>query len=79
MPGIKRTPEEISARSGLAAEFVAFRRDYLFTQKKLADTLGHGACRRTIQMIENAKVTPNEDTVRRFRELARKHKANKDR
>lgn len=77
MSGRKRTQDEIDARQGLADEFKAFRNEFLFTQKKLSDTLGDGACRRTIQMIENAKVTPNEDLIRRFRELVKRHKAGK--
>jgi len=79
MPGRKRTPEELEARKGIAAEFIAFRKEYLFSQKKLADTLEHGACRRTIQMIEAARVNPNPETLKRFRELARRHKAGKER
>jgi DNA-binding XRE family transcriptional regulator len=79
MPGRKRTEEEIAEREGLALEFKTFRRDFKFSQKKLADTLEHGACRRTIQMIEAGKVNPNPDTLKRFRELMRKHKANKGR
>lgn len=79
MPGRKRTPEEIAERDDLAQEFKSFRSEFLFSQKKLADTLEHGACRRTIQMIEAGKVNPNPETLKRFRELVRKHKVNKGR
>lgn len=78
MPGRKRTEEELAEREGLAKEFKSFRTDYMFSQKKLADTLGRGLCRRTIQMIEAGKVNPNPDTLKRFRELARRHKAGKE-
>lgn len=79
MSGRKRTKEELAEREGLAKEFKSFRDEFVFTQKKLADILGHGACRRTIQMVEAGKVNPNPETLKRFRELARKHKTNKGR
>lgn len=79
MAGRKRTEEELAERQVLAQDFKEFRETYLFTQKKLADVLGNGACRRSIQMIEAAKVTPSPETVNRFRQLAAKHKAGKNR
>lgn len=79
MPGRKRTEEEIAERAIIAKEFRDFRTDFLFSQKKLADTLGHGACRRTIQMVEAGRVNVNLETLKRFRDLVRKHNVNKGR
>jgi len=79
MPGRKRTEEELAEREGLAQEFKTFRQDFKFSQKKLVETIGQGLCRRTLQMIEAAKVNPNPETLKRFRELARRHKAGKER
>jgi DNA-binding XRE family transcriptional regulator len=79
MMGRKRTAEELAAREGLAQEFKTFRQDFKFSQKKLVDTIGQGLCRRTLQMIEAGGVNPNPETLKKFRNLVKKHKTNKGR
>jgi len=79
MPGRKRTPEEIAERAVVAADFKHFRNQFKFTQKKLADIIGAGLCRRTIQMVEGGKVTLGKEATRKFYELKARHEQNKDR
>lgn len=74
MPRRKPDEDDIKAREGLAAEMIAFRRDNLFTQKKLAETLD--LSRRTIQMIETGTITPHPGTMRAWKTLTAKYRAN---
>lgn len=60
----------LSERRKHAAAWIKFRKDFLFTQQKLAEGLGVG--RRTVQLIEHARVTPTLTTQRTFRDFARK-------
>jgi DNA-binding XRE family transcriptional regulator len=76
MPRPKPTSRDISDRKVRATEWKEFRRDYLFTQKRLADIVG--VSRRTIQKIEAAIVTPHPDTLRLFRAIQKKYEAAAD-
>jgi DNA-binding XRE family transcriptional regulator len=55
-----------------AEEWYRFRKENLFTQKRLADTLG--ISRRTVQQIEAGNVTPLYETQRRFAVLRESHR-----
>lgn len=79
MPGRKTSDEDLEKRKKLAKDFKFFREQFLFTQKKLSDTLGHGFCRRTVQMVEGGKVTLGESATQRFYDLKAKHEANRGR
>jgi len=68
--------DELKRREKLAMEWKLFRRNNLFTQKKLAEVMG--VSRRTIQQIEGARVTPHPDTVREFLKLKSKYDLNAD-
>jgi DNA-binding XRE family transcriptional regulator len=66
------TPEEKRKVRQRAAEWKRFRRDYLFTQKALADALPCSV--RTVASIESGKevASPSLDLLRSFRDLRRK-------
>jgi hypothetical protein len=72
MPRPKPTPEDLKARKALAKEIKVFRKTYKITQRTLADLMREpgddsaAGCRRTLQMIESAKVTPHKSTLLRF-------------
>jgi predicted transcriptional regulator len=66
MPKGKPTAEELKERKKRAKDWKSFRRDYKITQRKLADLLQGVGCRRTIQMVESAKITPHQSTLLRF-------------
>ena len=61
---------EMREREKHARRWLQFRKNFLFTQVKLAEELGVG--RRTVQLIEHARVTPTLTTQRTFRDFARK-------
>lgn len=61
-------------RRARANEWKRFRRTYLFTQRRLADTMG--ISRRTVQQIENCYITPHPRTLRRFEELIKRYQDN---
>jgi DNA-binding XRE family transcriptional regulator len=65
------TPEEKRKVRQRAAEWKRFRRDYLFTQKALADAL-HCSIR-TVASVESGRevAEPSLDLLRRFRNLRR--------
>ncbi len=65
------TPDEKRKVRQRAAEWKRFRRDYLFTQKTLADAL-HCSIR-TVASVECGYevITPSLDLLRRFRDLRR--------
>ena len=61
---------EQQERQKHAARWLQFRRDYLFTQTKLAEALG--ISRRTLQYIEAGAVTPTLTHQAAFRDYALK-------
>ena len=67
MPRPKPTEEDLVIREKRAKEWIEFRREYIFTQKKLADVLG--ISRRSVQFIEGAEVTPLASTLTKFNAL----------
>jgi len=72
MPRRKPNEDDLKAREELAAEVIAFRKNNLFNQKKLAEILD--LSRRTIQMIESGLITPHPATLDAIRMLFNKHK-----
>ena len=58
----------------LAEEFRAFRMNFLYSQRDLAQKI---ACsRRTVQSVESGRITnPHPATLRRFREFRRRSEA----
>ncbi len=72
MPRPKPTPEDLKARKALAKEIKVFRKTYKITQRTLADLMrepgedNSAGCRRTLQMIEAARVTPHKSTLTRL-------------
>ena len=75
MPRPKPTEEDLKIREARSKEWCDFRRDFLFTQVKLADILG--ISRRCVQLIEKAKVTPLPQTLRNFAALKARHNEGK--
>ncbi len=71
MPRPKPDGDDLRTRKRRKVEWREFRRDHLFTQKKLADVLG--ISRRTVQKIEAAQTTPLADTLSRFKILQTRH------
>jgi DNA-binding XRE family transcriptional regulator len=68
--------EELEVRKKRAEDWKSFRKENLFTQRRLAETLG--VSRRTIQQIEGAYITPHQDTLRLFAAFQKKYDTNKD-
>jgi len=72
MPRPKPTADDIKARKTLAKELKSFRREYKVTQRALADLMREpgdesaAGCRRTLQMIESARITPHKSTLLRL-------------
>jgi len=71
MPRPKITSRELKLRNKYRREWLGFRRANLFTQVRLAETLG--ISRRTVQMIENRRVNPQRSTLRKFMALQAKY------
>lgn len=71
MPRRKPTPDDIEHRQVVAKEWFEFRRDFKFSQKKLAETIGKS--RRTVQMVESGTISPHPETLKRFDALKQKH------
>lgn len=71
----KPTEEDLERRTRRQAEWVEFRKEYLFTQKRLAEILG--ISRRTVQQVEAGLVTPLPDTLRSFLTLKAKYSSGK--
>jgi DNA-binding XRE family transcriptional regulator len=63
-------------RKKRAEDWVIFRRNNLFTQKRLAAVIG--VSRRTVQQIEGGHVEPHPQTLRRFAVFKKKCEANAD-
>jgi DNA-binding XRE family transcriptional regulator len=74
MPQSKLFSEDRRQRKERAQDWKLFRKNNLFTQRRLADTLG--ISRRTIQQIEGAYITPHPQTLRRFEVFKRRHETN---
>jgi DNA-binding XRE family transcriptional regulator len=66
---------ELTERQERAEAWKQFRRDHLFTQRKLAEALGN-ISRRTIQQVEAGNITPHSSTLRLFAAFTRRYKAN---
>lgn len=72
MPRPKPTAEDLKARKALAKTFRVFRHEYKITQRALADLMREpgddsaAGCRRTVQMIESARISPHKSTLLRF-------------
>jgi len=75
MPRLKASSEEIEERKKRAVKWRDFMKDNLFTEKKLAETIG--VSRRTVQMVRAGKVTPHKDTLHKFETLVAKYERNK--
>jgi DNA-binding XRE family transcriptional regulator len=73
MPKRAVTEDLANEQEARAKEFQQFRKDFLFTQKKLAEVLG--LSRRTIQAIESGQITPHAGTIRAFIALKTRHEA----
>jgi DNA-binding XRE family transcriptional regulator len=71
MPRLHPTEEELKERQRRAKVWRDFMADKLFTEQRLADTLG--ISRRTVQMIKAGRVSPHKDTLRLFDALKTKH------
>lgn len=65
------TTRDMAERKKRAKEWKEFRKNHLFTQKKLAEVLG--ISRRTIQMIENSRVSPKMTVLGSMRTLQTKY------
>jgi DNA-binding XRE family transcriptional regulator len=72
MPRPKPTKADLERREHRQHEWTEFRKEYMFTQVRLAELLG--VCRRTVQLIEAGKVTPLPVTLRRFLALKARYK-----
>ncbi len=84
MPRPKPTPEDLKERVVRARMWKKFRKDYKFSQKKLAEAIG--ISRRTVQMVESVGdrrlgnppetgVTPLTKTIRMFEILKKRYEA----
>ncbi len=68
MPVSTNSPDDLKRARVRASEFKRFRRDYLYSQRYLADALQ--CSRRTIVAIESMEViNPHVDLLRKFRDL----------
>lgn len=71
MPRPKPTEEDLEERQARKQEWLKFRKEYLFTQVKLAEILG--ISRRSVQNIEGCIRTPLPSTLRKFLALKAKY------
>jgi DNA-binding XRE family transcriptional regulator len=71
MPRAKPDNAELEEREQRKQEWIKFRKENLITQEKFADLLGIG--RRTIQMVEKARISPYPKTLRKFAALKAKY------
>lgn len=76
MPRLKPTSQDLEKREERARVWRQFRKDYLFTQKRLADIVG--ISRRTVQQIEAGTITPQSNTLRLFLVIKKKHETHGD-
>lgn len=56
--------EQLQERARRAKEWTTFRRDFLFSQRRLAEIVG--CSRRTVVSVESGAVTPHADLLLRF-------------
>jgi hypothetical protein len=63
--------EALKEREERAEVWKQFMADHLFTEKRLAETVG--VSRRTVQMVKAALVSPHKDTLRLFDQLKAKY------
>lgn len=77
MPRPKPTDADIEEREERASRVKKFMKDFLFSEVRLAETIG--VSRRTIQMIKAGKVTPHPDTQRKINTIMKRHENNRDR
>jgi predicted transcriptional regulator len=68
----KPTKDDLKDREKLAIAVKKFAKENLFTEVKLADVMG--VSRRTIQMIKAAKVSPNQETMKKWRRIIEQYK-----
>lgn len=66
--------ESLKQRQKRASDWKRFRRNNLFTQKRLAEIIG--VSRRTIQQIEGGHITPQPLTLSRFAVFRKKYDHN---
>lgn len=74
MPKPKVTPADLRARRTRQEEWRAFRRDHLFSQRRLAEHLGVSI--RTVQYVESAAHTPIAAIQSKFETLKALHSLN---
>ena len=67
----KPIEEKQQAREERAKEWRDFMKNNLFTEKRLAETIG--ISRRTVQMVRAGNVTPHDNTLRIFGALKAKY------
>jgi DNA-binding XRE family transcriptional regulator len=67
----KPIEEKVQARQERAKEWRDFMANNLFTEKRLAETIG--ISRRTVQMVRAGNVTPHDSTLRLFATLKAKY------
>jgi len=72
----KLDKEDSKQRVKRAEDWRMFRRNNLFTQKRLAEIVG--ISRRTLQKVESGYITPHPQTLRRFAAFKRKYDVNAD-
>lgn len=65
------TDEDIAKRQVRAEEMKKFMNENLFTEVKLAESLG--ISRRSVQMIKAGKVTPTPPTLRKWEALLKRY------
>lgn len=75
MPRPKPTEDDLNERQTRRQEWARFRKEFLFTQVKLADILE--ISRRTVQFIEAGELTPLPSTLRKFNALKAKYQQEK--
>jgi len=79
MPRPRPTGDDQKRRKKRADEWRKFRRDNLFTQKRLAEVMSNSVgeiSRRTIQQIEAGRITPHPTTLRLFAIFKKRYQLN---
>jgi hypothetical protein len=71
MPRLHPTEKELEQREKRAKVWKKFMEDNLFTEKRLAETIG--VSRRTVQMVKAGLVTPHKNTLHLFDSLKSKY------
>jgi DNA-binding XRE family transcriptional regulator len=73
----KLTKQEIAERKARAAEWVGFRKNFPFSQRRLNEILD--CSRRTIVSVEGGSVRPHANLLRRFVHLKFGHETERNR